>query len=102
MTTTRALDTHLKKAFQVPRKGNPREFNLHSIQSECFYLPHAQVSGKWKIIMNSIHANKSHMCISSSSTEMAVNNLSKGEADFEEFTPEKVRKVERTNNKYLE
>ena len=41
------------------------------------------------------------MCISSSSIKMAANNLHKNEADFEGFTPEKVRKVERTNNKYL-
>ena len=45
--------------------------------------------------MNSIHENKSHMSISSSSTEMAANNLSKSKADFEEFTPEKFRKVEK-------
>ena len=55
--------------------------------------------GEWQIIMNSTHENKSHMCISSSSTELAANNLSKSETDFEEIMPENVREVEETNNK---
>ena len=57
---------------------------------------------EWKIIMNRIHENKSHMYMSSSSTKMAANNLSKSEADFEGFIPEKVRKVEESNNTCLE
>ena len=51
--------------------------------------------------MENYYKNTSHMPISSSSSEMTANNLSKSKADLEEFTPEKVRKVEESNNKYL-
>ena len=101
MTTTGALDTHLKKAFRLNERGIPESSNYIAANHNALIYHMHKFQGKWKIIMNSIHENKSHMPISSSSTKMAVNNLSKSKADFEEFTSEKVRKVEETNNKYL-